>query len=418
MRFFKSSALLALSLLMASCRSTSHSAASDILTLETSAALEESCRRETVTASLEDLVEAQQSLADCLGPATTLDAVKTWTASIGKRIESNWPKDFLSRGSSANQCLFALTVGVQTRYMESLSAGCNKASPSIKREIAAVLSQQYIDDCFDFVNMTADGCFVVKSCDGATIDPKVFGISGAHSRPELTLCSDRIQKIHRIKDPGKANLLYNYAYVSELTGNQSSNRITYGPPNCHGVAQASVGGVLDHLRLESIQHARLSNQTRCETAVNRFFDRYKTSVIQDIPMSPGGVMINMKYADCSADDCGKVALWVDDCRSDQLDLSVFIDGMCVMCWEKKLAAKGLKRQPNYYSGKQLMAGCVLTTEDHSVMIVGRSREMCFFYEATSPYGPPQIRAVPCAVVNQKFSRQYCPEQSGIPWSLL
>jgi hypothetical protein len=233
----------------------------------------------------------------------------------------------------------------------------------------------------------------------------------------LTLCSAEIQNIHGIKDPSQESLLYNYSYVAELTGNESSKRITYGPPNCHGVAQAAAGGILDDLRLESVRHARLANENRCKEKVTSFFETHKHSPIAAIPMEPGGLIINMKYADCRQSDCGKVSLWVDDCSQERLELAVFIDGMCVDCWEQKLLSRGLKRQPTHPSGRQLIPGCILTTQDHSVMIIEQSAGMCFFYEATSPYGPPQVRAVPCPVLNQKFSRQYCPGQPSIDWKI-
>jgi hypothetical protein len=259
---------------------------------------------------------------------------------------------------------------------------------------------------------------VVRGCAGGLLNPKTFGGAIGAPKKELVICSDRIQKIHGIKDPSQSNLLYNYSYVSELTGNQSSNRITYGPPNCHGTVQAAAGGVLDDLKLESTQYARLGNQAKCDATVNKFFNEYKAKPISQIPMQPGGVMVNMKYDSCQADECGQVKLWVDDCKADKLDLAVFIDGMCIDCWEKKLAAKGLKRQATHFSGEQFVPGCVLTTNDHSVLLLGQSNGMCFFYEATSPYGPPQLRSVPCPVLNHKFARQYCPERPSISWRVL
>jgi hypothetical protein len=404
---------IAVSLLM-SCRLTSGNLSSEILSLETSKALDESCQRDSVTASADELNAAINLLGTCLGSTAS---VKQWTHHLNERIEMNWPKDFLGRGEESKKCLVKLTRGVQMRYLESLAQACDNSTPPQKREILAALSENNKESCFDMVSMTADGCFVVKGCRDALTRPSDFGDYRGTARPQLTLCSQRIQSIHGIKDPSHSNLLYNYSYVSELTGSQSSNRITYGPPNCHGVAQAAAGGVLDDIRLSDFRHARLANEGRCKVAVTNFFERHKASPISEIPMSPGGVMINMKYEQCSASDCGRASLWVDDCPDQDLELAVFVDGMCINCWENLLGSKGLKRRQTHYHGKQLIPGCVLTTQDHSVMVVGKSQGMCFFYEATSPYGPPQIRAVPCPVLNQKFSRQYCPDEPSIQWSI-
>jgi len=398
-----------------SCRSLSPRSSSDLLTLETSSALEEACRRQSATADAEDWYEMENSLGQCTG---ALPIVQSWSRTVQQRIKENWPKDFMAKGPQAMNCLKQLTQGALVRYLGDLLQACEQGDASMKREILAALVKPQSEACFDISHMTADGCFVVHGCADGLLNPKTFGLSAGASRKELILCSERIQKIHGIKDPNQSSLLYNYSYVSELSGNQSSNRITYGAPNCHGTVQAAAGGVLDELRLESTQHARLGNQARCDAAVNAFFNEYKLKPISQIPMQPGGVMVNMKYDSCKANECGQVKLWVEDCKADKLDLAVFIDGMCVECWERKLAAKGLKRQPTQYSGEQFVPGCVLTTNDHSVIVLGQSNGMCFFYETTSPYGPPQVRSVPCPVLNHKFSRQYCPEHPSMSWRVL
>ncbi len=405
--------ILFLGALAVSCRVTSSPSPSDILTLETSTALDEACRGESVTATPEELSAAESALSSCLGSNSI---VRKWVQSLNLRIKSNWPADFLEGGPEKRRCLEKLTIGAQTRYLESLTDACKSSNQTQKQELLTSLSERLVEPCFDISHMTSNGCFVAKGCANQAISPKDFGRPENTVRNQLKLCSPNIQKIHRVKDPDKANLLYNYSYVSELTGNQSYNRITYGPPNCHGVAQAAAGDILDTLRLETFQYARLTDENRCKTTATNFFEKYKSQPIGKIPMSPGGLMINMRYESCDEDQCGKVALWVEDCPQDKLKSAIFIDGMCVNCWEKFLALKGLKRQLTDFRGRQFIPGCILTTEDHSVMIIGKSQGMCFFYEATSPYGPPQIRAVPCPVLNQKFTRQYCPDRPSLEWS--
>lgn len=406
--------ILFLGVFAASCRVTSSQPPSHILTLETSTALDDACRRESVTATPEELNAAESDLSACLGSSS---AIGKWVESLSLRIKSNWPADFLEGGPEKRRCLEKLTIGAQTRYLESLTEACKSSNEAQKQELLTAISELPVEPCFDITHMTSNGCFVAKGCANQAISPKDFGRPEGTARDQLKLCSSNIQQIHTIKDPDKASLLYNYAYVSELTGGQSYNRITYGPPNCHGVAQAAAGDILEMLRLETIQYARLPDENRCKTTAINFFEKYKSQPISKIPMSPGGLMINMRYEACDDSQCGKVALWVEDCPVDKLKSAIFIDGMCVTCWEKYLASKGLRRQQSNFRGRQFIPGCILTTEDHSVMVIGKSQGMCFFYEATSPYGPPQIRAVPCPVLNQKFTRQYCPDRPSLQWSV-
>jgi hypothetical protein len=403
--------LLFIGFAMFGCKTLVHRNASQMLTMETSAALEEACRYDGVTAEDSDLRAEEQRLGVCLGSQLS---ARTWSTKIFDRFRRNWPKDFASRGQKALTCLTNLTRGAVLRYLDDLSRACERGEYR-PREILAAITEEYADPCFDFVRMTANGCFVVRSCSDKKIDPTMFGLTNAVASAEVVLCNDRIQKIHGIKDPTKNSLLYNYSYVSELTGNQSQNRITYGPPNCHGTVQAAAGGVFDDLKLETIQYARLYNRSQCETAVNQFFESHRDNPISKIPMSPGGVIVNMKYDSCQKQDCGKVALWVDDCSSNKLDLAVFIDGMCIECWEEKLSGKGLVKHLNDSRGKHLIPGSVLTQRDHSVIVLAQSQGMCFYYEATSPYGPPQLRTAPCSVLNHRFSGQYCPNAPSIVW---
>lgn len=400
------------SFMAASCRTSSTEQISDLRTMETSEALDAACQQETLSAELSDVAAYESILGQCLGSE---ESVRFWTTSVLDRMKNQWPKDYLAKGGHAQQCLEKLTYGTVLRYLELLSDAC-QAKPESRAEILGSMKLDHKNtSCFDFVRMTADGCFVVEACQQQNLQPKDFGPGLASDTTRIVACSESIQKIHKVKDPNNDNLLYNFAFVSELTGKQSYKRTTYGPPNCHGTAQAVVGGLLEDIKLNGYIHARTANESRCKAAVEEYLTQNRDKPISQLPMSPGGLLVNMKHEQCTEADCGDAKLWVDDCDSQKLELAVFIDGMCIACWEKKLAAKGFAKQTTNYVGSQLKAGCVLTTNDHSVVILGQSRGMCFYYEATSPFGPPQVRATPCVVLNDQFLGQYCSAASVIPW---
>ena len=400
------------SLFSFACRSTSKIDSGKLLTMETSQALDEVCRMDMITSSPDEVSAAERELESCLESG---NLAHSWTMTLFERMKERWPEDYLAKGESAQACLRKLTNGALVRYLEMMTDACkssNEAKAELRVGMTALLG---VGSCYDFVRMTDDGCFVVEGCQLQNLNAKDFGVSFPSQSKQVVLCSENIQKIHRIKDPYNNNLLYNYSYVSELTGKQSYNHVTYGPANCHGTAQAAAGGLLDDLRLMGVQHARTANETLCQESASKFLETYKSTALSQIPMDPGGILINMRYTDCQESDCGDVKLWVEDCKDQKITSAIFIDGMCFKCWEKNLASKGLSKKKASYSGVQFAPGCILTANDHSVIMLGQSRGMCFYYEATSPYGPPQVRATPCPVLNQMFFGQYCSERPSISW---
>ena len=121
-----------LALLIGSCRHSAENNSADLLSLETSAALEESCRRDSVTADSDYFMDVQNELGSCLGSSAE---VKSWSGRMMSRMEMNWPRDFLDRGKSARECLQKLTYGAQSRYLEALLEACRAGDAARKREL-------------------------------------------------------------------------------------------------------------------------------------------------------------------------------------------------------------------------------------------------------------------------------------------
>jgi hypothetical protein len=69
-----------------------------------------------------------------------------------------------------------------------------------------------------------------------------------------------------------------------------------------------------------------------------------------------------------------------------------------------------KASPKQDGCWELVGMTLLTQADHSVVVVLQSDHCCYFYEATSPFGPPQLRTKPCAVLWSGFERKWCPEK--------
>ena len=91
------------------CRTTSPKMNNaDILSLETSDALRESCRFDYFGASRKEVTDAMDALADCVDDRVI--SIR-WHQLIENRIEQNWPDDFAACGSKNVACLESLTNG-------------------------------------------------------------------------------------------------------------------------------------------------------------------------------------------------------------------------------------------------------------------------------------------------------------------
>jgi len=396
---------------LAGCRTTSDPgrSAADLWSLETSDALRQACKFDYYGEDRAALADSIKNLGRCVEDQTI---AKRWHLLVENRVRQNWPRDFAEGDDKNTACLERLTTGLVVRYGQDMTTRC-RAFPDVaqaRQLISDSVSEMQSPDCSDLTAMDPDGCFVRQAC------PLDANGMNTGNRATSRFCHPGIQRIHKVKDPSNTNLAWNNPFVIEMTGNQSSARITFGMPNCHGTAQAAAGDLLADLRLQKVEFARTSDESVCGPAARQFLADNSDKPVSAMDLRPGGILINMKHSDCAPTDCGTAKLWVETCHAADsadsanmapprpFDAGVFVDDMCVECWGKMLADHGLREDPDH----AIRPGCILTTSDHSVFMVQRSAGWCFTYEATSPYGPPQLRANPCAWLEQKFSHHYCP----------
>lgn len=410
LRLLMFSLVCAAPVIFGGCRTTkpAYDGAS-LWTIETSKALQNACKREDYTATAAEVADGTLDLNHCLDDETL---VRRWMNAVQTRIENNWPADFLSGGNENKKCLESLTNGLMVRLAASMRNWCRKTGASAAREaLAAETSDIQSPKCSDLVRMTSDGCFVEAECPAPS--PGTGNVP-AKARKTRIQCHEGVRKIHKVKDPNNENLAWNDPFVIDLSALESHARVTFGAPNCHGTAQAVAGNLLSDLPLEGLQFARLYDEPVCGEAARKFIAENMGKPIGDLAIDPGGLLINMRHSECTAQQCGKVHLWVEHCiaakdgaATPTFASAIFINDMCVECWAERLAAHGLAQTDG-----PIRPGCILTTPDHSIFVVHRSAGFCFAYEATSPYGPPQLRASPCLAMESRFDRHFCPAASG------
>lgn len=403
--------LTLLCILTQGCQTSSgKSRLTEMWSLDTSIALADACRQDLDPADPGHVQESIEQMGSCI---QNLELASEWHRLVRARIVEQWPQDFIDTDKDNRACLESLTNSLLIRFASEAVNSCPKANlTSHSDTIAESVEQMKANACTALVGMTADGCFIQRDCNLASSKPE----PGKQNRKD---CRPLIQKIHKVKDPENKNLAWIDPFVIELTGNRSSARVTYGLPNCHGTAQAAAGNLLGDLFLEGISFARLHEKEICGSSVEAWFSKNKSKPLRDLQLNPGGLIINMNHRDCAEHDCGKVNLWIDHCEaeagSESTDVpfaaGIFIDDMCVECWARMLEKKGFHRSRDAVAGatgKKIKPGCILTASDHSVYVVHESAGWCYSYEATSPYGPPQLRTAPCLAMQNRFENHFCP----------
>ena len=430
-KFLKSVFIVAFAGFMQSCKTLSvKPSLSEILTQETSSALASACKTVVSGDEVHDAFDQRNRLCRCLGeqsgPRISRDLsdkacsgrgdLKKWEEFIVGKFKKRWPKDFLAKSPVENAaCLQSLTfLNLELFYFE-LENICKRSDvDKLDEFIVFPKASPKQDGCWELVGMTADGCFEAESCPGTTADLKYLPLSPPReglATGVVKLCNQAIQKIHKVKDPSNANLLYNQPFAIELSANRSSNHITYTAANCHGVAQAVIGGPLGAVEMKEIKYRVLADEAQCGPLARAKLLSKSPPTVDNLALDPGGLLINMNHSfSCSSTDCGSASLYVDDCKDKKLHASTFIDKMCVNCWAKSIEDAGLKPLDSKSTAKDLQPGCLLTQADHSVVVVLQNDHFCYFYEATSPFGPPQLRTKPCAVLWSGFERKWCPEK--------
>src|SRR5690606_7445673 len=107
---------------------------------------------------------------------------------------------------------------------------------------------------------------------------------------------------------------------------------------------------------------------------------------------------------------GDPTFFVNGCDDGKMRAHIFYQGMCINRWDELLADAGLKALPDDARWTDLKPGCVMTTSDHSISFVMQSDLWCYYYEATTPFGPPLLRVESCPLLYDKFERRYCPSE--------
>ena len=284
------------------------------------------------------------------------------------------------------------------------------------------------DQCWVVNGIDNEGCMIAQPCHGSgPSNLRALPISMGDIVEELAdttdelvdedrkirLCHEDLAKIHRLKDPQNLTLGFNNPFFSHLTFGHKSPHVTYGAANCHGTAQAIIGGPLDYVGIEHLGFHSPEIERQCgEKAKTRFQhlqQLYSGSVPANaLPISKGGHVINMEHRQsCREEEIGRPKLIIDSCAGE-LRGHVLYDKMCIRNWRQHLAASGLEVADQ---GSQLKSGCVFTGNDHSVTLVMRNHQICYYYEAQSPYAAVNLRVTTCRDMMQRFDRFWCPQEA-------
>jgi hypothetical protein len=323
-----------------------------------------------------------------------------------------------------HQCLQQLVDFNLELYADTLLRTCKDQSTKSFLSMLRRPDSSEPQKCWRLLRVSEDGCFLASPCKGSgsselgalPILSQDLGSTLVDEGKTVKLCHANIQKIHALKDPDNAEGEYNLSFANFLTFGRSAPNVSFRPANCHGTAQAVIGGFLDKTPITAIDFHGPHVKEECGTAGAKIFETRKGSnqtTAGDFPIELGGHVINMNHdASCSAEDCGTASFFVAEC-GDPMIAYAFHEGMCINCWEKQLNDHGLSKVPVDGDWRDLVPGCVLTTSDHSVAIVMENQGYCYYYEATTPYGPPLLRVDTCPMVYKKFDRKWCPKESMI-----
>jgi len=115
-------------------------------------------------------------------------------------------------------------------------------------------------------------------------------------------------------------------------------------------------------------------------------------------------------AHCDTTNYGEINYSVFSCDQGEDIGSIFFEGMCVDAWGKNLEKNDLAELTALDSWQSLKAGCVLTSTDHSIAMLYENNGLCYYYESTTPYGPPRLRVEACNNLYAGFPRRWCPAQ--------
>lgn len=288
--------------------------------------------------------------------------------------------------------------------------------------------------CWRMTHMDQNACIIASPCvDSRSADLEDLPLSTASKNrlrsihkesqvregEQISLCNKNVQNIFNLKDPSAALRSYNYAFANMLTIGRSFIPGKYEASNCHGVAQAVVGGFLDSTPIQGMTFNGPSVEEKCKLRATEAFHAAENQAskhgdasaqAKDFPIQRGGHTINMdQNASCKQTQCGNTSLFVYDCDAQGIKATALHEGMCRSCWSKKLEDAGLNRLSSEMTWKDLKPGCVLTTTDHSVSTMMINDNLCYYFESTSAFGPALLRVEQCPILFSRFEDRYCPK---------
>lgn len=396
--------------LLASCQSLNKGNAT-LRTDETRGALSTACRDIAADHDAEGRVAALCRCLDTKRDAVGFSAlIKTFCddgggaayfARLAKTLNSEG--DFVMRRTSGEEpsaadrfCLNELAAYAIESRLEFMMEACTSTDLPKLRSLITLPKAAPPEACRRLRRMDADQCFVESPCDDSS------------AAAERAICNPRVQAIHRLKDPTRANTPFNYAFAQLLSGGQASARITYGAANCHGTAQALAGGLFEDMPVRGLTFHGSAVEEQCGAKAAAALAAAKEKTGRYLPIDKGGYVVNMNHdSQCPATACGEASFHTFSCSDGWLNSHVFIDGMCISCWDAILQRAGFKPLPVDETWTALRPGCVLTAKDHTVTIVYENDGLCYVYESLSPFAPPQLNVADCPTLFASFPRRWC-----------
>jgi hypothetical protein len=434
-------------LLLVACKTPAP--ASQLRTDETQAVLRDFCSRSPSEGNLDEI---KQTLCECLDkrraagdesiPADVCDAtggLSRWMAHQRRTMEAagvsamtNTAGDALTSADRA--CLadmIELNMETRTGYLASMCDD-GELTGRAARDLLTFPGAAPASRCWRLTRMDEAACMTAEPCD-PTLPADLAGLPLAAddlaayrakhrstlvpAGRDVSICHARIQAIHRLKDPDDAERPYNLAFANLLGFGRSAPQRSFQAANCHGTAQAVVGGFLDALPVTEMIYNGPYVERDCKALAEPAFAAVqqaaqaagRTPRAADYPIADGGHVINMVHDDaCDPSDTGNPKFYVGSCEEGRLRAHIQYYGMCINRWKNLLAGAGLTELPANASWTELKPGCVMTANDHSISLVMQNDLWCYYYEATTPYGPPLLRVESCPMLHQRFPRRYCP----------
>lgn len=214
-------------------------------------------------------------------------------------------------------------------------------------------------------------------------------------------CDSALMRVFQLKDATRLSLSVQQPFLNYLTAGRLQPVVEFAAMNCHGTAEFLAGSFLKNTILATIKDWNISVKSSCYNSVEEKWQKKSHTIEALNPL--GGIIINMKHTGCRETDCGLAAEMIRSCAGNQANTFTLIEGMCIQCWEKKLEAIGYKR----IRDSELKAGCILTQDDHSITVLRKTAEWCYYFESTTSFGAPLFRVAPCLELSLNFPYRYC-----------